>query len=147
MYCLSNKNSMGSNLAKSNWLLLLFIVISAVTVNAQNLNNNTLSGNLYIPRTDIYIPARGFGLNISFHYNSFLFTEDYGYGKGWTFEYNIKYSIDTIPGARLILWGDGREDQYDSLPGGSYQSPKGFYNTLSVLNAFLTIPCISVLPG
>ncbi len=122
--------------------LLLFFSLCAISVNGQNLNNpnkrgplgtqvNTLSGNLFIPRTDIYIPARGFNLDISFSYNSFLFTEDYGYGKGWTFKYNITYSYDTVPGPRLILWGDGREDKYDSLPGGTYKSPKGFFNTLS----------------
>ncbi|MBK9382961.1 MAG: RHS repeat protein [Chitinophagaceae bacterium] len=133
---------MGSKLAKSNWLLLLFIIVSAVTATAQNLNNpnkrgplgtqvNTLSGNLFIPRTDIYIPARAFDLDVSFYYNSFLFTEDYGYGKGWTFEYNIRYSHDTMLGGRLILWGDGREDKYDSMPGGIYKTPKGFFNTLA----------------
>ena len=133
---------MQSNSGKGKLLLLLFMIISAVATNAQNLNNpnkrgplgtqvNTLSGNLFIPRTDIYIQARAFDLDISFYYNSYLFTEEYGYGKGWTFEYNIKYSHDTVPGARLILWGDGREDKYDSLPGGTYKSPRGFFNTLA----------------
>lgn len=126
----------------AKWLLFLLITASTVTTHAQNLNNpnkrgplgtqvNTLSGNLFIPRTDIYIPARAFDLDISFYYNSYLFTEEYGYGKGWTFAYNIKYSHDTIPGTRLILWGDGREDKYDSLPGGTYKSPRGFFNTLT----------------
>jgi len=126
----------------AKWLLFLLITASTVTTHAQNLNNpnkrgplgtqvNTLSGNLYIPRTDIYIPARAFDLDISFYYNSYLFTEEYGYGKGWTFAYNIKYSHDTTPGTRLILWGDGREDKYDSLPGGTYKSPRGFFNTLT----------------
>lgn len=140
MHSILNKYIRHINTCRQLMLLLFsFCVLSA---NSQKLNNpnkrgplgtqvNTLSGNLFIPRTDIYIPARGFDLDISFHYNSFLFTEDYGYGKGWTFEYNIKYSHDTTPGARLILWGDGREDKYDSLPGGGYKSPKGFFNTLS----------------
>ncbi|HQX73812.1 MAG TPA: DUF6531 domain-containing protein, partial [Chitinophagaceae bacterium] len=142
MNCLSNKNNIGSGSAKRIWLLLLFIIVTAVTATAQNLNNpnkvgplgtqvNTLSGNLYIPRTDIYIPARAFDLDVSFYYNSYLFTEDYGYGKGWTFQYNIRYSHDTVPGGRLILWGDGREDKYDSLAGGTYKTPKGFFNTLA----------------
>ena len=133
---------MNSKSAIGKWLLLLLIISSTVTVNAQNLNNpnkrgplgtqvNTLSGNLFIPRTDIYVPARAMDLNISFYYNSYLFTEDYGYGKGWTFEYNIKYRHDTIPGARLILWGDGREDKNDSISGGTYKSPRGFFNTLA----------------
>jgi len=123
-------------------MLLVCFSVCAVEALGQNLNNpnkrgplgtqvNTLSGNLYIPRTDFYVPARGFDLNIRFNYNSFLFTEEYGYGKGWTFEYNIRYKYDTIPGSRLILWGDGREDQYDSLPGGGYKTPRGFFNTLS----------------
>lgn len=123
-------------------MLLVCFSVCAVAALGQNLNNpnkrgplgtqvNTLSGNLYIPRTDFYVPARGFDLNIRFNYNSFLFTEQYGYGKGWTFEYNIRYKHDTIPGSRLILWGDGREDQYDSLPGGGYKTPRGFFNTLS----------------
>lgn len=126
--------------------LILLIVGCFFTfmASSQKLNNpnkkgplgiqvNTLSGNVYIPRTDMYIPARGFGLDISFHYNSFLYTENYGYGNGWTFQYNIKYSYDTAAtGAILILWGDGREDKYDSLPGGLYRTPKGFFNTLSL---------------
>ncbi|HEV7781510.1 MAG TPA: RHS repeat-associated core domain-containing protein [Chitinophagaceae bacterium] len=132
---------MDSKPGRGKWLLLLFILGSAVAANGQNLNNpnkrgplrtqvNTLSGNLFIPRTDIYIPARGFDLNLSFYYNSFLFKDEYGYGKGWTFEYNIRYSHDTTPGARLILWGDGREDKYDSMPGGGYDPPRGFFSRL-----------------
>lgn len=123
-------------------ILLVCALAGAAAASGQNLNNpnkrgplgiqvNTLSGNLFIPRTDIYVTARSFNLNISFFYNSFLFTEEYGYGKGWTFEYNIRYRKDTIPGTRLILWGDGREDQYDSIPGGGYKTPRGFFNTLS----------------
>jgi len=137
-----NKNINEFTSAIRKWLLLLLIVASTVAARTQNVNNpnkwgplgtqvNTLTGNLYIGRTDIYIPARTFDLDISFSYNSFLFTEEYGYGKGWTFEYNIKYSHDTTPGARLILWGNGREDKYDSIPGGGFRSPKGFFSTLS----------------
>jgi RHS repeat-associated protein len=141
MYCIINKNSGHTKRLYAKWLLLLFIVVTVATANAQNINNpnkrgplgtqvNTLSGNLFIPRTDIYIPARAFDLDIRFYYNSYLFTEEYGYGKGWTFEYNIKYSCDTTPGARLILWGNGREDKYDSLTSTSYKSPRGFFSTL-----------------
>ncbi|RYY19391.1 MAG: hypothetical protein EOO04_22125, partial [Chitinophagaceae bacterium] len=28
------------------------------------------------------------------------------------------------------MWGDGREDEYDSLPGGAYKSPVGFFTKL-----------------
>lgn len=138
----SIQNIYTRKICRSRLSLLVFLFFSTMAGQAQNLNNpnkrgplgtqvNTLSGNLFVPRTDIYIPARGFDLDISFFYNSFLFNEEYGYGKGWTFEYNIRYKKDTTPGARRILWGDGREDQYDSIPGGGYKTPPGFYNTLS----------------
>jgi RHS repeat-associated protein len=141
MYCIFNKNTKQSNRLNRKWLLLLFIIIAAITTNAQNLNNpnkrgplgtqvNTLSGNLFIPRTDIYVVARAFDLDIRFYYNSYLFMEEYGYGKGWTFEYSIKYSSDTLPGGKRILWGNGREDTYDSLTSTNYKSPRGFFSTL-----------------
>src|SRR5687767_1215387 len=98
MYSISN-NHQRRVINKCRTLLLLLFSFYFISANGQKLNNpnkrgplgtqvNTLSGNLFIPRTDIYIPARGFDLDIRFHYNSFLFTEEYGYGKGWTFEYN-----------------------------------------------------------
>ncbi len=129
-------------MCKYSMALLFCLIVSSLAVQSQNLNNpnkrgplgiqvNTLSGNLFIPRTDMYIPARGFDLKIRFYYNSFLFDEEHNFGKGWTFEYNIRYKDDTIPGAKLIQWGDGREDQYDSIPGGSYKAPLGFFSTLS----------------
>ncbi len=139
----SVQNNCSKRISVCRILLLLIALFPVISASSQNLNNpnkrgplgtqvNTLSGNLFLSRTDIYIPARGFDLNISFSYNSFLFTEDYGYGKGWTFRYNIQYSHDTsTQGARLILWGDGREDKYDSLPGGGYKTPKGFFSTLA----------------
>ncbi len=141
MYCIINKNSGHKKRLHAKWLVLLFIVVTVATADAQNINNpnkrgplstqvNTLSGNLFIPRTDIYIPARAFDLDIRFYYNSYLFTEEYGYGKGWTFEYNIKYSSDTLPGGKRILWGNGREDTYDSLTSTNYKSPRGFFSTL-----------------
>ncbi len=90
---------------------------------------NTLTGNLYFTRNDLYIPARGFDMNISFHYNSFNYDKNDGYGNGWSFDYNIKYKNDTL-GSKTITWGDGREDNY--LPeGGGYKAPRGFFNTLS----------------
>ena len=118
--------------------LPLLLLAGSFSVAGQNLNSpnkpgplgtqvNTLSGNLFINRTDIVIPARGFNLDISFYYNSYLHFRNYGYGNGWTFEYNIQYNSDTVPGRKIILWGDGREDVYDSLPGGAYQPPRGFF--------------------
>ena len=119
----------------------LGLLLFASTAQSQNINNpnkngplgtqvNTLSGNVFIPRTDVYIPGRGFDLDITFYYNSYFFNQEMGFGKGWSFKYAIKYINDTVPGRKIIFWGDGREDNYDSLPGGNYQMPKGFFSKL-----------------
>jgi len=138
----SIKNIYTRKMCKGRLLLLVCFLYCFTAVQSQNLNNpnktgplgtqvNTMSGNLFVPRTDIQIPARVFNLNIRFSYNSFLYSEDFGYGKGWTFSYNIRYSNDTVPGTKLVMWGDGREDRYDSIPTGGYKTPRGFFNTFS----------------
>ena len=122
-------------------LMLVWMLGAAFVAHAQNLNKpnkegplgtqvNTLSGNLYIPRTDIYIPARGFNISISFYYNSYNFDKNTGFGNGWSFAYNIKLKDDTA-NSRTVLWGDGREDIFAAISGGAYKSPRGFFNTLS----------------
>ncbi len=126
---------------KSMACIMLFSTVALCT-KSQNLNNpnkqgplgtqvNTLSGNLFIHRGDLYVPGRGFDFNVAFNYNSFLFTEDYGFGNGWSFHYNISYRNDTTPGSKIIFWGDGREDKYDSLQNGTYKAPRGFFATFS----------------
>lgn len=117
------------------FLLVLTVGTSAQNINIPNktgpmgLEVNTLTGNLYFTRNDLYIPARGFDLNITFHYNSFNYDKNDGYGKGWSFNYNIKYKNDTL-GSKTIIWGDGREDNY--LPeGAGFKAPRGFFSTLS----------------
>ncbi len=121
-------------------LLVTGFMCSLLTAAAQNLNTpnkrgplgtqvNTISGNLFIPRTDLVASARGFDIDISFYYNSYLLNEDVGYGKGWTFIYAVQYKTDTT-GARIIRWGDGREDRYDSIAGGGYKAPRGFFGKL-----------------
>lgn len=117
-------------------VLLLFLTTgaSAQNINIPNktgpmgLEVNTLTGNLYFTRNDLYIPARGFDMNISFHYNSFNYDKNDGFGNGWSFAYNIKYKNDTL-GGLTITWDDGREDNYVSDTDG-YKSPRGSFNTL-----------------
>ena len=59
-------------------IILFFLLVLTVGTSAQNINIpnktgpmglevNTLTGNLYFTRNDLYIPARGFDLNITFH--------------------------------------------------------------------------------
>lgn len=128
-------------LCKHILLLVVLWLVAAVHAYAQNINIpnktgpmglevNTLTGNLFFTRNDLYIPARGFSMNISFHYNSFNFDSNVGYGNGWSFDYNIKYSNDTA-GGKIITWGDGREDSYRSAGGSAFISPRGFFTTLA----------------
>ncbi|MBL0180929.1 MAG: hypothetical protein IPP96_01065 [Chitinophagaceae bacterium] len=121
-------------------LLLIVFGSCLIVAEAQNLNTpnktgplgtqvNTISGNLFIPRTDLVVSARGFDIDISFYYNSYLLNEDVGFGKGWNFKYGVQYNADTS-GGRIIRWGDGREDTYDSIAGGGYKTPRGFFSKL-----------------
>ncbi len=140
MYTFINKNRIVKKRIINKLFLLMLVVVPILTTHAQNINKpnktgplgtqvNTFSGNLFIPRTDIFVPARGFGINVTFNYNSFNFDQDNGFGNGWSFGYSIKYKNDTA-NSRTITWGDGREDNYTVL-GGGYKSPKGFFNTLT----------------
>ncbi len=141
MYALINKYGITIKQITIKLLSLILMVASVVTANAQNINKpnkmgplgtevNTQTGNLFIPRTDIYVPARGFDIAVTFNYNSFNFDQNIGFGNGWSFGYSIKYKNDTA-NSRTITWGDGREDNYSLLAGGGYKSPNGFFNTLT----------------
>ena len=107
---------------------------------AQNINHpnitgpmglqvNTNTGNLFLGRTDIYIPARQLDFDISFSYNSFSYIKNKGYGNGWNFMYDMQYRIDTASRV-LILWGDGREDTFTNN-GSRFIPQAGFFDSLS----------------
>ncbi len=126
---------------KTGKLLLLILLIASTTANAQNINKpnkmgpmgtqvNTFTGNLFISRNDIYVPARGFDIAVAFSYNGYNYDQNNGFGNGWSLVYSIKYKNDTA-GSKTIIWGDGREDNYTALSGGAFKSPKGFFNTLT----------------
>ncbi len=141
MYSLNNKPGRYDKQTPVKLLLLLLLMVSASVGLSQNINTpnkpgplgtqvNTYNGNLYIPRMDVLIPGRGFDISATFYYNSFLFGTNKGYGNGWDFIYDISYRPDTVNN-KIIVWGDGREDYYTALSGGAFQSPVGFFNTLS----------------
>lgn len=122
-------------------LILLAMLTIVQPVLSQNLNIpnkvgpmgvevNTKSGNLVLDRTDIYIPGRQLDIDISFTYNSFNYQQDEGFGNGWSFQYNMKYSIDSA-GNLTLFWGEGRQDVFKPGSGNLYVSPVGFYDSLS----------------
>jgi RHS repeat-associated protein len=94
---------------------------------------NTLSGNLFLTRNDVYVPSRGVDINGTFYYNSFNFDQNIGFGNGWNFMYNIFYKIDTA-GGKTIFWGDAREDRY-KFSASVYKASNGIFDKLTEYQA------------
>lgn len=90
---------------------------------------NTRSGNTFMLRTDIYIPARKLDLDISFSYNSYNYDRNIGYGNGWIFNYAMNYKTDSI-GNVVITGSGGRENLY-TKNGSLFTPPLGHFDTLS----------------
>jgi RHS repeat-associated protein len=122
-------------------ILLVVSLSASVTALAQNINTpnktgpmglevNTFTGNLFIPRNDLYASGRGFSFDLTFFYNSVNSGQNDGFGNGWSFNYHIKYRSDS-GGTKIITWGDGREDKYAAAGGGTYHSPTGFFDSLT----------------
>lgn len=129
-----------SKTIKKPGLLLFVILIMMTTLNAQNTNVpnkagpmgiqvNTKTGNAFIHRTDIYIPARQLDIAISFSYNSYDFDQNNGYGNGWIFGYAMSYKTDSS-GNVIISESGGREDFY-TKSGSTFIPPAGHFDTLS----------------
>ncbi|PVD52724.1 hypothetical protein DC498_07270 [Terrimonas sp.] len=122
-------------------LLLVFADSKSQNINTTNKSGplgtsiNTLTGNFFLKRTDMYNPGRLIDMDITFNYNSFRTNLKRSYGSGWSFEYDIYYKTDTIPGRKIIVWGSGRNDKYDSLSTTAFHTPKGFYSALTAPEA------------
>ena len=138
----SNMNILKDKLRAVKRIMLLVLIAFIVSENsfAQNVNRpnkigpmgievNTLTGNLFLGRNDIYIPARRLDFMISFAYNSYNFDTKSPYGNGWNLLYDISYRIDTA-GKVTITWGDGREDVYTNN-GGQLTPPAGIFDSLT----------------
>ncbi len=125
---------------KKYFVFIFVAFLVGIKAYAQNINTpnkpgplgtevNTLSGNLFLSRNDVYIPCRGIDINLSFYYNSFNFEQNVGFGNGWSCMYNIYYKNDTASG-KTIFWGDAREDSY-KLNGSNYIPQNGIYSALT----------------
>lgn len=134
--CKDNRQRICYRLVQLLWIMFYSAWALAQNINTPNKNGpmgtqvNTLTGNLYLTRSDFYIPGRGLPLNASFYYNSVNQRENGVFGKGWSFLYDIKYKTDP-QNVKTIVWGTGREDSYRPGTGGSFLSPKGFFNSFS----------------
>ncbi len=124
----------------STVLLMTGLLFTGIKGAAQNINTpnatgpmgievNSYTGNLFFERTDFVIPGVEMGIVISFSYNSYNYDINRGFGNGWSFKYNVQYMKDSAENM-VIFWGDGREDIYQPLGNGNYQSPIGFFTSL-----------------
>jgi len=74
---------------------------------------NLWNGNLFVDYPVIQVPAVGPDWDLSFYYNSSLFTEMTSLGPGWRHSYEIVLLIGTpTPNAITVRWGDGRRDVF-----------------------------------
>lgn len=141
---------------KTRRLTLICCVISCllygidVHLKAQNIGSinkrgplgtqiNTLTGNFYLKRTDMFIPGRLIDIDLSFSYNSVKSGTQRGFGLGWCFEYNIFYKDTSQESGKTILWGNGRSDKYQALNSTSFKAPPGFFSTLEYQGTTLVL--------
>jgi RHS repeat-associated protein len=118
-------------------LVLLTAIVSSL--HAQNINRvnvscqgglfvNSFSGNLFTQRQDLFIPYRNLNLDFSFSYNTSNSNVNRGFGRGWSFMYDIHYRLDSAK--VIMIWGDGREDLYAPDSTGELKAPKGIFDSL-----------------
>lgn len=93
-----------------------------------NLQVNTLNGNLYHTRVEEVIPGRGLPIELSLSYNTLARLSDTAYGVGWTFSYNIALFLHSN-GDMSAIWADGRIDRFGG-PGPTFTAPPGVFATL-----------------
>lgn len=104
------------------------------TVKAPNgFDVNSFTGNLYHQRTDMKMPAQGIPMEIVFSYNNTQRSKEWGYGPGWTFTYNVAYTVDSV-GNITVLRADGRRDLFRKA-GAAWKAPVGAFDTLAEYQA------------
>lgn len=125
---------------KSKFLLRLFLIALSGQLLAQSNNTkpnikgengifvNSYTGSLFYQRRDLMIPGRGTPLDITFSYNSVNAILDSGYGRGWTFSFNMYYYLDSA--SVVIVQMNGRRNRYFGKFGIGYERPTGVFEKL-----------------
>jgi len=119
--------------------VIVLMALSVLNSNAQNINRqnipcpmglnvNSFNGNLFLPRTDLFINGRKLPFDFTFYYNSNRSGLDFGYGKGWSSEYQMQY-LGVLNGV-LIRRGDGFAMFFEEIGPAIYKSPDGVFDIL-----------------
>lgn len=115
--------------------ILLSFTGSAQNVTKPNVKSpngfevNSYTGNLFHSRTDLKVTALQLPLDITFYYNQSRRSKDWGMGPGWTFTYNMAYSVDSVSNI-YIERADGKRDLFKKA-GSAYTSPTGVFDVLT----------------
>lgn len=88
---------------------------------------NTYTGNFLYQRTDLFIPGKGFPLEVTLSYNSARGNRNNGYGNGWSSSFGMRYLINQE--TCIIEQTDGKEDEY-IWDGTLYLAPTGVHDSL-----------------
>ncbi len=98
---------------------------------------NVGTGNFSYEATDLSIPTRGLPLEVVRSYNSLL-AQDSPFGWGWSFSYNLSVKADqTLGGTNTyaeVTREDGGQLWYRHKADGSYEAPRGVFDTLAALS-------------
>ncbi len=89
---------------------------------------NTYTGGLFYQRQDLMIPGRGLSIDLTFSYNTVSRERDWGLGRGWTFNYNMAYSFDSLD--VVIEHMDGSRNRYLPNGSGGWYCPSGVFDSL-----------------
>ena len=127
---------------KNIYLLLGFIFLCLSGAQSQNIIRpkiscpndiwvNSYNGVLFYMRADISVPNRDLNLEAVFYYNSSSNKTNYGYGKGWSLGYEMRYSVSEQ--GVTIESGDGRQDLFTRY-GNNFVAPAGVFSVLTADN-------------
>lgn len=128
---------------KITTLLHLFLIVSPLLTTlsgvAQKTANisttggilvNTNSGHMRYRHEGIFLPSEYLPIATSFAYNSGRRSENYGYGRGWTFSYGMYYEKDSV-GNMIVRYMDGHKELFVlNASDSSFSAPKDVYDVL-----------------
>jgi RHS repeat-associated protein len=91
---------------------------------------NLANLNFVLQDTDIAYPDHGRTIEIKRYYNA-LGTDTGIFGRGWTFNYGVRLSIDAVSGNVTVVRGSGAKKLFTHNPDNSYTPPKAVYDKLT----------------
>lgn len=89
------------------------------------------NGGKHESRTDLVLPGRGVHFAFSRTYKSYV-RYDGPMGQSWTHSYDMRLTQDAVSGDVSWLTGSSRKETFESLGGGAFRAPTGYYLRLDL---------------